>query len=235
MAQQVTSSMDHPLHLSSIRIPNPPPNTRPSFLNSLISPFVSPASSRHSFLPSFISPAPPFTSSSTEDPSQRPPQTLREILVTTRTLVNHLRQFDIFYDQIDVKLEPARGGAIGDVDMVLGLRERGRLFFKGGTEIGGGEGGAVRNRVLEAGRNAADIDYPAQNATAKLRNVFGGAESLEVNAAYGTKTKSAYQVSPTCTSSTGRIPDAVRPHRRPSSPLHSLPRHSLPSLPRLSR
>jgi len=29
------------------------------------------------------------------------------------------------------------------VDLVLGLREKGRLFLKGGTEIGGGEGGAV--------------------------------------------------------------------------------------------
>lgn len=59
-------------------------------------------------------------------------------------LTTHLRRFDIFQDQIDVKLEPAKGGVIGDVDLVLGIREKGRVFLKAGTEVGGGEGGFVR-------------------------------------------------------------------------------------------
>lgn len=42
-----------------------------------------------------------------------------------------------------MKLEPAKGGVIGDVDLVLGIREKGRVFLKAGTEVGGGEGGFV--------------------------------------------------------------------------------------------
>jgi outer membrane protein insertion porin family len=64
-------------------------------------------------------------------------------LVSTKALAAHLRSFDIFHEDLDVKFQPAEGGAVGDVDLVLGLREKGRLFLKGGTEIGGGEGGAV--------------------------------------------------------------------------------------------
>lgn len=30
-----------------------------------------------------------------------------------------------------------------EVELVLGLKERGRLFLKAGTEVGGGEGGGV--------------------------------------------------------------------------------------------
>lgn len=144
IGEVVMDSMDHPLHLSSIRIPNPPRNTRPGFLDSLISPFLSPSST---ILPSFLNPAPTFhatsTSSFSSTAEQRPPQTLHEILLTSKTLASHLRSFDIFAQDIDISLEPARGGALGDVDLVLGVRERGRLFFKGGTEVGGGEGGAV--------------------------------------------------------------------------------------------
>jgi hypothetical protein len=42
-----------------------------------------------------------------------------------------------------VKLQPVRGGDLDEVELVLGLRERGRLFLKAGTEVGGGEGGGV--------------------------------------------------------------------------------------------
>jgi outer membrane protein insertion porin family len=76
-----------------------------------------------------------------------PPKTLHEILYTTKMLTTHLRRFDIFQDQIDVKLEPAKGGVIGDVDLVLGIREKGRVFLKAGTEVGGGEGGFVSSDV----------------------------------------------------------------------------------------
>ncbi|KAG7548988.1 hypothetical protein FFLO_03101 [Filobasidium floriforme] len=162
----VETSMDHPLHISSIRIPNPPRVTRPGFLNSLISPFISKPSTSPLSIP-WLNPA-------TTSGAPNPPQTLHEILLTTKAMAAHLRGFDIFHDDVDVKFQPAEGGAVGDVDLVLGVREKGRLFLKGGTEIGGGEGGA--------------------NATARLRNVFGGAETVEFNATYGTKTKSAYQL-----------------------------------------
>lgn len=42
-----------------------------------------------------------------------------------------------------VRLEHKRGGDDDEVELVLGLRERGRLFLKAGTEVGGGEGGGV--------------------------------------------------------------------------------------------
>lgn len=40
-----------------------------------------------------------------------------------------------------------RGGDVDEVELVLGLRERGRLFLKAGTEVGGGEGGGVSNSL----------------------------------------------------------------------------------------
>lgn len=47
-----------------------------------------------------------------------------------------------------MRFEPAEGGSVGDVDMILGLREKGRFYVKGGTEVGGGEGAAV-SRILD--------------------------------------------------------------------------------------
>lgn len=76
--------------------------------------------------------------------------------------------------QLRVRLEPAPSGAEDEVSLVLGLKEKGRLFLKAGTEVGGGEGGG--------------------NITARVRNVLGGAETLEAQASVGTKTKSAYQL-----------------------------------------
>lgn len=35
-------------------------------------------------------------------------------------------------------------GKEGDVDLVLKTREKGRFYVKGGTEVGNGEGSAVR-------------------------------------------------------------------------------------------
>ncbi|KAJ9113502.1 hypothetical protein QFC20_001853 [Naganishia adeliensis] len=168
IGEVVTESLDHPLHLSSIRIVNPPRTTRSSFLSSLLSPFISPIP-QSSITPSWLNPSVSYGLE-----GATPPKTLHEILYTTKMLTTHLRRFDIFQDQIDVKLEPAKGGVIGDVDLVLGIREKGRVFLKAGTEVGGGEGGF--------------------NVTGRLRNVFGGAESLELNASKGTRTKSAYQL-----------------------------------------
>ena len=119
--------MSRPLRLTSVRLSPSPLQTRSSFLNALITPFVSPS---NPFLPSFLNPAPPS------------PQTLHDILLTTRTLVKHLESFDVFdMERLAIRLEPLRGGE-GD-EVVLSLKERGRLFAKAGTEVGGGEGGAV--------------------------------------------------------------------------------------------
>lgn len=109
-------------------------------------------------------------------PVPPPPGNLREILQTTKALVGHVDQLGVFdMDRVGIRLEPAPSGDPDEVELLLALRERGRFFLKAGTEFGGNEGGA--------------------NITGRIRNVLGGGETLEANAALGTKTKSAYQVS----------------------------------------
>ena len=53
------------------------------------------------------------------------------------------------------------------------MREKSRILLKTGTDVGNAEGSAYGNLLW--------------------RNVFGGAESLNVNASLGTRTRSAYQ------------------------------------------
>lgn len=128
--QQVSSNMDRPLRLTSIRLAPPPPTTRSSFLSSLLSPFLN--TNAHSHLPSFLYPTPP------------PPTNLHEILMSTKSVVGYLDRFGIWdMQRSGVRLEHKRGGDDDEVELVLGLRERGRLFLKAGTEVGGGEGGGV--------------------------------------------------------------------------------------------
>lgn len=58
--------------------------------------------------------------------------------------MTHIDKFGIFdLNTSSVRLENKRGGDPDEVELVLGLRERGRLFLKAGTEVGGGEGGGV--------------------------------------------------------------------------------------------
>lgn len=74
-------------------------------------------------------------------------------------------------DRIGVRLEPKRGGDPDEVEMVLGLKERGRLFFKAGTEVGGGEGGGVSDlfgiemRGGELMENWAERDGKSEECT----------------------------------------------------------------------
>ena len=128
---QVNDNLSRPLRLTSIRLHPSPPTTRSSFLNSLLCPFVG-----NTNLPSWLNPAPP------------PPQTLHEVLLSTRALVSHLDRFGIFdMDNSAVRLENKRGGDNDEVELVLALKERGRFFLKAGTEVGGGEGGGVRQNA----------------------------------------------------------------------------------------
>jgi outer membrane protein insertion porin family len=113
------------------------------------------------------------------------------VLLSTRALVAHLDKFGVYdMGRTTLKLQPVRGGDLDEVELVLGLRERGRLFLKAGTEVGGGEGGGVSGSILCRG-----MILIAQNVTARIRNALGGAETVEINASLGTKTKSAYQAS----------------------------------------
>jgi outer membrane protein insertion porin family len=60
-----------------------------------------------------------------------------------------------------------------DINIYLSARERGRINLKTGTDIGNVEGSAYGNLLW--------------------RNIFGGAESLSLNASKGTRTRSSYQ------------------------------------------
>lgn len=60
-----------------------------------------------------------------------------------------------------------------DVAVFVTAKEKGRISAKTGTDLGNAEGSAYAN--------------------VQLRNVFGGAETLDVNASLGTRTRSAYQ------------------------------------------
>lgn len=69
--------------------------------------------------------------------------------------------------QIDPSTTPT------DVDVFYSVKEKGRVFAKTGTDLGNAEGSAYAN--------------------VQWRNIFGGAETLDLNASLGTRTRSAYQ------------------------------------------
>ena len=62
-----------------------------------------------------------------------------------------------------------------DIDIYLSVREKSRILLKTGTDVGNAEGSAYGNL--------------------QWRNIFGGAEALNLNASLGTRTRSAYQAS----------------------------------------
>lgn len=82
---------------------------------------------------------------------------------------------DIFHQPISIFLDkPTDANALAtDLDVYLSLREKSRIILKTGTDLGNAEGSAYGNLLW--------------------RNVFGGAESLNLNASLGTRTRSAYQ------------------------------------------
>ncbi|KAI1863222.1 uncharacterized protein JN550_009748 [Neoarthrinium moseri] len=102
--------------------------------------------------------------------------TLAEMLDEIGAAVGKLQKFDIFHDQIHVHLsQPSQvdpSTSPTDLDVALRVREKSRVFLKTGTDLGNTEGSAY--------------------GTMLLRNLFGGAESLALNASTGTRTRSAY-------------------------------------------
>ena len=75
----------------------------------------------------------------------------------------------VFIDKSD-KLDPSTTPT--DVSIHYQVKERGRVTIQTGTEVGNAEGGAYAN--------------------ASWRNILGGAETLDVQATLGTKTRSSY-------------------------------------------
>ena len=82
----------------------------------------------------------------------------------------------IFKSPPEVFLSDARSSdalaAEQDLDISIKVREQSRVIFKAGTDVGNVEGSAYTNALW--------------------RNMFGGAETLSVNASAGTRTRSAY-------------------------------------------
>ncbi|KAJ7484514.1 surface antigen-domain-containing protein [Mycena latifolia] len=113
------------------------------------------------------------------DPLLPPPDAesdLQTTMHTARRIADVLARADIFH-AVDVKFERAAAPLAGkhDVDLVFTTREKGRFFAKSSTEVGNNEGSA--------------------SIVARVRNAFGGAETLEANLALGTTTRRAFNAS----------------------------------------
>ncbi|KIY62787.1 mitochondrial protein [Cylindrobasidium torrendii FP15055 ss-10] len=101
---------------------------------------------------------------------------LEGVLHKTREISDVLLRTDNF-KTLDVRLERARDPLASeyDMDLVVHAHEKGRIFFKTATELGNSEGGV--------------------NITGRVRNVFGGAETLMGSMSAGTTTKKSFSAS----------------------------------------
>ncbi|KPV72638.1 uncharacterized protein RHOBADRAFT_29811 [Rhodotorula graminis WP1] len=164
LAEIVHDNLDTPLRLNAIRIFGAK-STRPSFLSRIFAPYLSPLPP-----PSFL--AATFAPDAPAPPSQH---TLRSLLQATRDLSSTLDKFDL-YRGVEATIE--RSDSVlserEDVDIVLRVQEAPKYFLRTATDVGDGEGNAT--------------------GTAKIRNAFGGAETVEGNVSFGTRTKSAFQL-----------------------------------------
>ncbi|KAK7060187.1 hypothetical protein VNI00_000952 [Paramarasmius palmivorus] len=98
---------------------------------------------------------------------------LESVLHTTRHIGDVLKRTDIF-SSVEARIERAKDALASPhaVDLVFKTRERGRLFLKTSTELGNNEGSA--------------------SVIARVRNVFGGAETLEASMSLGTTTRKSF-------------------------------------------
>ncbi|KAH6678717.1 mitochondrial outer membrane protein-like protein [Halenospora varia] len=105
------------------------------------------------------------------------PYTLSEALEQVGSAADRLRKFDIYHEGISMFVDRPSptdpSSTPTDIDVYLQARERGRISLKTGTDLGNVEGSAY-----------GELHW---------RNIFGGAESLNLNASAGTRTRSAYQ------------------------------------------
>lgn len=88
-----------------------------------------------------------------------------------------LTRLDIYHEPISMfvdKPDPTNhSSSPSDIDIYLKVHEKSRVLLKTGTDLGNAEGSAYGNLLW--------------------RNIFGGGESLNLNASTGTRTRSAYQ------------------------------------------
>lgn len=116
---QVNDNIDTHMRLAGVRVEGAA-HTRPSFLGSLVRPFL--------------------------DESQQPgKQTLGAILHDARAIGSLLQETDIF-ESVFAKVERSKEPRAqpGDVELVFKTHERPRMYLKTATEFGNNEGGAVR-------------------------------------------------------------------------------------------
>lgn len=104
-----------------------------------------------------------------------PNETLLSSLKQVQETCDRLRAFDIF-SNIGVTLDRAKSPLAGpnDIDVLFMLQERPRVIARTGTDFGNSEAGAYGNVAV--------------------RNALGGGETLSVNVATGTKTRTALEV-----------------------------------------
>ncbi|KAF1947672.1 hypothetical protein EJ02DRAFT_363820 [Clathrospora elynae] len=106
------------------------------------------------------------------------PYTLEEALKEVGDATNKLNRFGIFKSPISVYLDrPDQTNASSsptDVDVYISAYERGNYTIKTGTEAGASEADAYVH--------------------AELRNLLGGAETVNAHASLGTRTRSAYSL-----------------------------------------
>lgn len=100
---------------------------------------------------------------------------LKSALDRLAIIAENLAKFGI-YDSVSVQVDqsPESSAEQQDIDATIRLKERPRLWARTGTDLGNQEGSAY--------------------ATVSMRNVFGGAESLEGNMSFGTRTKTSYEL-----------------------------------------
>ncbi|KAJ5731061.1 SAM50-like protein [Penicillium malachiteum] len=104
------------------------------------------------------------------------PYTLSEALREISATADKLGRFDLFQQPISVHLDESQRDpttGLRTIDVHFATREKSRVLLKTGTDLGNAEGSAYGNLLW--------------------RNVFGGAETLNLNASLGTRTRSAYQ------------------------------------------
>lgn len=124
---------------------------------------------RHSFLKRIVD---PLLSANRDRPFTQS-ELVREASIAASTL----GRFDIFQAPVSVYIDKAEKSdpttTPTDVAVYFSVKEKSKVKLQTGTDVGNAEGSAYANL--------------------SWRNLFGGAETLDVNASLGTRTRSSYQ------------------------------------------
>ncbi|SJX63133.1 related to SAM50-essential component of the SAM or TOB complex of the mitochondrial outer membrane [Sporisorium reilianum f. sp. reilianum] len=162
------------LRLNAIRISGAGRALRPGYLASLCRPYMDPYLSDQNPNANILNSL--YYGSRTSHVLPGQPTTLPSILALTSSLAGDLDKLDVFRN-IEASLAPSifPGASEEDVDVILACgKPKGRVFLKSSTDVGNGEGSA--------------------SVQGRIRNVFGGAETLQGSATFGTRTKQAFNL-----------------------------------------